>query len=131
MSRKSPAAGVAAPSPAASVRASRDELRFELERRGLVGDLADRLACDLALHCGTLTPEARRGALTGMVLASAAHQESLDALRRSQRELADVERMMTGFAAELKKVDEAVKILSTFVRRIREQRTGEPGRITH
>lgn len=129
MPRKSPDGRAHATSP--SVQASREELRWELERRGVVGDLADRLACDLALHCGTLTPEARRGALTGMVLATAAHQDSLEALRRSQSDLADVERMMAGFAAELKKVDEAVKILATFVRRIREQRTGEPGRVTH
>ena len=52
-------------------------------------------------------------------------------LLQSQRDLADIERMMAGFAAELKKVDEAVKILSTFVSRIQEQSAPDPNRVVH
>lgn len=107
------------------------ELRRELERRGVAGALAQRLASDLAEAGASLTPEAQRGALTGMALASAAHQEHAQALRRSQQDLADIERMMAGFAAELKKVDEAVKILSTFVSRIREQSGPDLDRVVH
>ena len=127
MSSKAPTA----PGGASQAGSGRTELRRELERRGVTGELADRLANDLAAACATLTPEAQRGALTGMALASAAHREHAEAMRRSERDLAEIERLMAGFAAELKKVDEAMKILSTFVSRIREQSASDPDRIVH
>ena len=127
MSSKAPTAR----GDASQAGSGRMELRRELERRGVTGELADRLASDLAAACATLTPEARRGALTGMALASAAHREHAEAMRRSERDLAEIERLMAGFAAELKKVDEAVKILSTFVGRIREQSASDPDRTVH
>jgi hypothetical protein len=109
----------------------RTELRRELERRGVAAALAERLANDLALLSGSLTPEARQGAVTGMALASAVHQEHVEALRRNEQDLAEIERMMSAFSVELKKVDEAVKILSTFVTRVREQTGPDPDRIVH
>ncbi|MCC6642004.1 MAG: hypothetical protein IT386_12660 [Deltaproteobacteria bacterium] len=127
MSTKAPTAQRAT----AEARTGRIALRRELERRGVSEELAERLASELAAACTSLTPEARRGALTGMALASAVHREHAEALRRSQRDLAEIERMMAGFATELKKVDEAVKILSTFVGRIREQSAADPDRIVH
>jgi hypothetical protein len=112
-----------------------DDMRLDLARqlagRGVKADLAERLAADLVASWSSLTLEARRGAIAGVALASAVHQEHVDALRRSQQDLADIERMMAGFASELKKVDEAVKILATFVGRIRAQRATDPGRVVH
>jgi single-stranded DNA-specific DHH superfamily exonuclease len=131
MSSKAPTAGARTRAPEPPDGAGRAQLRRELERRGVAGEVAERLAGDLAARCASLTPEARRGALTGMALASAVHQEHAEALLRSQRDLADIERMMAGFALELKKVDEAVKILSTFVGRIREQSAPDPNRVVH
>lgn len=127
MSSKAPTA----PTPAPRASAARSELRRELERQGISGALAERLASDLAAACASLTPEARRGAITGLAVASAVHREHAETLRRSQRDLAEIERLMAGFAAELKKVDEAVKILSTFVGRIREQSAPDSDRIVH
>ena len=109
----------------------RDELRRELERRGVASDLAARLADDLAALGDSLTPEARLGAVKGVALASAVHRERTEAFRRWQEDLAEIERLMSAFASELKKVDEAVKILSAFVGRVREQTSPDPDRVVH
>jgi hypothetical protein len=131
MSSKAAAAGARTSPPEPAEGSGRAELRRELERLGIAGDVAERLAGDLVANSAALTPEGRRGAVTGMALASAMHQERAEALLQSQRDLADIERMMAGFAAELKKVDEAVKILSTFVSRIQEQSAPDPNRVIH
>lgn len=131
MSSKAAAAGARTSPPEPPEGSGRAELRRELEFLGIAGDVAERLAGDLVANSAALTPEARRGAVTGMALASAMHQERAEVLLQSQRDLADIERMMAGFAAELKKVDEAVKILSTFVSRIQEQSAPDPNRVVH
>lgn len=110
---------------------ARDALRRELERRGVAADLAERLAADLSVLSDSLTPEARLGAVKGVALASAVHRERAEAFRRSQEDLAEIERLMSAFASELKKVDEAVKILSAFVGRVREQAGPDPDRVVH
>lgn len=110
---------------------SQADLRRELEQRGVAAPVAERLAAELSGQSSKLTPEALRGALTGIALASAVHREQAQALRRSEQDLAEIERLMGSFASELKKVDEAVKILSTFVGRMREQSTRDPDRILH
>lgn len=107
-------------------------LRRELEARGVPSELAASLAGDLAALADGWSPDARRGALTGVALAAAVQRDQSEAYRRSQDDLAEVERLMRAFATELKKVDEAVKILSTFVTRVREQAAPEPDdRILH
>jgi hypothetical protein len=110
---------------------TREQLCADLERRGIAPPLAARLADDLAKLSDSLTPEARSGALKGIALAAAVQQRQDDALRQTQQDLADIERMMSAFASELLKVDEAVKILSAFVTRIREQRAADPDRTMH
>lgn len=109
----------------------REALRRELEQNGVATELAERLAFDLETLSGSLTPEARLAAVKGVALASAAHRERADAFRRSQEELVEIERLMSAFASELKKVDEAVKILSAFVGRVREQTAPDPDRRVH
>jgi hypothetical protein len=131
MSSKASAAGAGGRPPETPDDGDRAELLRELARCGVGSELAERLATDLLAVSATLTPAARRGAVTGMALASAAHLEHAEALRRSQQDLAEIERMMGAFATELKKVDEAVKILATFVARIRQQSTTPPHRVVH
>ncbi len=111
----------------------RAELRRDLEARGVSSEIAERVATDLAELAHSLSPEARRGVLTGAALASAAHGQRVEALRRSQQDLAEIERLMASFALELQKVDEAVKLLATFVTRVREQSAPAPAprRIVH
>ncbi|CAG0983522.1 hypothetical protein MYXO_01996 [Myxococcaceae bacterium] len=108
-----------------------DELRRELERCGVSADLVERLAGDLTRLAGSLGPEATRGALAGVALASAAHRERTESFRRGREDLGEIERLMSAFASELAKVDEAVKLLSAFVGRIREQSACEGDRILH
>ena len=106
-------------------------LRRELERQGVGRDLAARVAADLAALGPSLSEEARAGAVTGAALAAAVQREGARALQASRRDLDEIERMMDAFVGELRKLDEAVKTLSSFVSRMRAQTGDGADRIVH
>lgn len=113
-------------------------VRRDLEARGVapefataVGDRLERVVADLsgeaydALLSGVaLACEARRGAAPGEALAGAAEPG-----RRS--ELAEVERLVEGFADELRKIDEGLRTLTAFVERLRSRVPAPPGATFH
>jgi len=130
MAARDPAGGSVEESE--SEREVRASVLRELHQRGVTGALAERLATELA----ALAPGAREGAVEGAALAAAANRRAAREPAapdpgRSRRELDEIQRMMGAFAGELQKVDEALKLLSTYVARMRAQASEDPDRIVH
>jgi hypothetical protein len=104
--------------------ATGEALRDELERLGLApadaGPLAERL-----LGLARELPEREvRALLEGVILGRRAGQPPMP---RSP----ELHRMLEDFAAELKKLDEGLRLLTAYLSRLREQTAVEPARTLH
>jgi hypothetical protein len=100
-----------------------DRIRIDLEDRGVPGNfsrpLAERLAsCDLS-------SEAYEGFLTGAAVAYTVHEEGLVGLKKTAGDLGEIQRLMTSFSTELRKLDEALEVLAAYVVRMRTQTDGK------
>lgn len=111
--------------PEGRARARSDErlerIQADLARLGVAeevrGDLARRLET-VARH---LSPDAYDAALAGVAVAHGLHHEEEQVLRRSLRDLEEIHRLIGAFSDELRKLDEALRILSTYVGRMRSR----------
>jgi len=117
--RRKPLATALAGSPS-----TEEALRGELERLGLApadaGSLAERL-----LGLARELPEREvRALLEGVILGRRAGQPPTP---RSP----ELHRMLEDFAAELKKLDEGLRLLTAYLSRLREQTAVEPARTLH
>ena len=68
-----------------------------------------------------LDPQAYEGFLTGAALTFAVHLDSRPELRESANDLGEMQRLMSDFSDELRKLDEALEILAAYVIRMRTQ----------
>jgi hypothetical protein len=93
-------------------------LRRELEARGIDPVFVDAVLARLAPPGVALAAAAHAAIVDGVVAAYRAHQTGQENLRRSLRELAEMSRLMEDFAAELRKLDEALKTLAAYLERI-------------
>jgi hypothetical protein len=104
----------------------------DLARLGVAESVRDELAARLAVLARTLSPEAYDAAVAGAVLAHAVHRESEQVLRRSVRDLGEIQRLVGAFSEEMGKLDEALQILTTYVKRMRARaRPTERPRLLH
>jgi hypothetical protein len=87
-------------------------VREELAQLG-VGELArGELARRLAPMIRGLSSDAYAAALAGVALASSVHREQEDALRRTLRDLGEIQRLLGAFGEELCRLEEALRLLS-------------------
>jgi hypothetical protein len=90
--------------------------------------LAERLA-DLAPSLGE---DGMRAALAGVAAAHDVHRLGEQALQRSARDLQEIQRLLSAFAEEMTKLDEALRILSAYVQRMRTRARPPAGpRVLH
>lgn len=89
----------------------REELRRELERVGLAPDNAGALAEQLERLAGALPAPEYRALVDGVLLGQRASRPSTPELHR----------LLEDFAAELKKLDEGLRLLTSFLVRLRDQ----------
>ena len=109
-----------------------DDLRGDLERRGVASDFADALARRLESQLGGMEPSTRRAVLDGVATAYAVESQSNESLTRNLRDLGELEQLMKSFAGELSKLDESLEVLAAYVRRMRGKGTAvEADRILH
>jgi hypothetical protein len=103
------------------------QLRGDLERRGVPAALASALAERLEPRAAALDPAAYQVVLDAACASSAGQ-------RRPARPDAAVEiqRLVQDFAVELQKLDEGLRLLSTYLLRIRDRaRSDEQARLIH
>ena len=119
----------ATPREAARVR---DRIRSELEQRGVSPELAGALALRLeqvvtvlgASGCEAVCAAALAASDTPCALPPAP-------LARSAHELDEIQRLMGAFVGELRKLDEALQLLGTYLARIRDQAKGAVRQTVH
>jgi hypothetical protein len=105
-------------------------IRADLERRGLAREASETFAALLASLPPDLSTVAYEATLDGVVLAWAAEQrKALQESAPRPRDLDELQRLLKGFGTELRKLEEALQILSTYVIRMRN-RTHPPENYT-
>lgn len=93
----------------------RCDIAEDLERLGIRGALGSRLAARLEESCQDLEPAAYAAALEGAI---AAFDTTGSAEADDVRE---IQRLMEGFAGELQKLEEGLRIVSAYVVRMQER----------
>jgi hypothetical protein len=93
-------------------------IQGDLERLGVAGEVREELARRLEALTRRLTPEAYDALVAGVALAHGLHREEGRVLRRSLHDLEEIQRLIGGFSDELRKLDEALRTLSAYVRRM-------------
>jgi hypothetical protein len=107
---------------------SRDRARIQddLERLGVAPPLRDALGLRLEALSPALSDEAYEAALAGIAAAYDVHQLALASIERTQRDYQEIQRLLTAFGGEMKKLDEALRVLSGYVQRMRSRDGAAP-----
>jgi hypothetical protein len=118
-----------APAEAASRSTPERDLRADLARRGIAGAFSGPVAARLATRVEGLTEAQYRALLDGVAAAYGVHREEE---RVPQPAPAEMQRLIQDFAVELQKLDEGLRLLSTYLLRIRDRTSGgEPPQLVH
>ena len=113
-------------------RRERERIRLDLERLGVADGLRDELSRRLEALSHNLSEDAYDAVLAGVALADALHREGAEARKRSTRDLGEIQRLLGAFSEEMRKLDEALQILSTYVQRMRSRtRVVERPKLVH
>lgn len=99
----------------------RERVRADLQRRGVASDFSSSICDRLAPFSDDLTPELYDAVLSGVAMAYGVHRRGVEASQESTPDFAEVERLMSGFVSELRKLDEALETLAAYVSRLRSQ----------
>jgi hypothetical protein len=124
MGRKSGAPRAQAPAP-------RSDIRGELARRGVGDGFAQAVSEALEPFAAELPPEQIEAVIAGVTLAWGVHRRSVESFRRTAGDLEEVQRLLSSFAGELHKLDEALEMLAAYAARLRTQTRTTPTRTLH
>jgi len=91
----------------------------DLSELGLVGQEGHRATEALMAHLRVADGDRYEALLAGVRVATVVREVSGAEAGETQSSLREVEKLMGGFAAELRKFDEVLEVLSTYVRRMR------------
>jgi hypothetical protein len=94
-------------------------IRSDLGEIGLLGDEAERIAEAILEQLRLTGPDGYEDLLAGVRFSHQARTDAAAELAQMQRELKQLERLMGGFATELRKLDEVLEVLAAYVRRMR------------
>ena len=108
----------------------RKAIQYDLEQRGVGEDFADAMAEHLEKVADRLLPEVYDAVLTGVTLAFAEHRRGMEALRRTAKDLDEIQHLLSAFGDELQKLDEALETLAAYTLRMRSQ-SDTPERTLH
>ena len=99
----------------------------DLADLGLLGDVAVRTVDAMVAQLREAGEDDYQALLAGVRVSESLREENESVYADRQKKLREVEQLMSGFAAELRKFDEVLEVLSTYVRRMRSC-TGEEER---
>jgi hypothetical protein len=113
-----------------STHKARDEVadsRFcrDLADRGLNPADARKIAERMALAADGLSPDQYAVALDAAVAAFESMNDEAVAVAEAGRRIDEIQRMMQGFAGELRKLEEGLRTLSAYAQRMRSQTSGD------
>jgi hypothetical protein len=116
---------------AQEVSGVRDRIRSELEQRGVSHELAAALALRLEQLVTALGASGCQAVCEAALAAGGAPAAPRAVFPRSTNELDEIQRLMGAFVGELRKLDEALQLLTTYLARIRAQAQGGEPRTVH
>ncbi len=96
------------------------QLASELEARGVATEFAVPVAERLA-EGDELRGRRLDAVLEGVTAAYAAHQLDYQVLKESARNIGEIQRLMAGFAGELRKLEEGLRMVSAYVLRMHDK----------
>ena len=101
----------------------RDRARIErdLEHLGVGAPLRDALAGRLESLATKLSEDAYQAALAGVIAAHDVHCIGEQGRERSARDYQEIQRLLSVFSGEMKKLDDALRVLSGYVQRMRSR----------
>lgn len=109
----------------------RGRLRADLESKGVARESSESLAERLGPIVSDLSPEAYAALLDGVTAAFRLRGEDRPPPPGAPPDLAELQRLMQGFAGELRKLDEGLRILSAYVSRMRTRATRDARHTLH
>jgi hypothetical protein len=103
----------------------RDRIRSDLEGKGIHPDFSAGVAEKLEPMSAEFGTPAYVAALEGVAAAYAVVQSDREALATHGRDVDEIQRLMKGFAGELRKLEEGLRIVSAYVGRMHDKAIGE------
>ncbi len=110
--------------------ALRDQIRVDLEARGVDAAAADALAEQVRRDLDGST-SGYDAVLDGVAMGFRAQHAIAQQLAKSATDLQEIERLMGSFASELSKLDEVLEVLAAHLRRMRTTTPPAGVRILH
>jgi len=103
-------------------------VRSDLEGRGVRREFALPVAQRLGAIASDLTPREYDAVLDGVAAAYGVHRSASATVSEEVADMQEMQRLMTGFTGELRKLEEGLQILSAYVARMGATNTQEvPG----
>ncbi len=109
----------------------RERIRADLKQLGVSSIFRDAMLGPLEKAMSQQSPESYQALLMGVAIAQRGHKRAEDSLHQGFENLREVQQLMDSFGGELKKLDEAVKILAAYVERMRSRANPAPDQIVH
>jgi len=107
-----------------------DRICADLERLGVAPALSQSLSERLTAISRGLSSEAYEAMLSGVCLAFGIQGGTLEDLRKTARDLDEIQHLLNAFTGELRKLDEALETLAAYAVRLRSQ-GARGGRLLH
>jgi hypothetical protein len=104
-------------------------IQNDLERRGVSRNFSGAVAARLERGASDLSEEEYLALLDGVAAAYGVHRGEQD--RGSRDDPTEIRRIVHDFAIELKKLDEGLQILSSYVLRIRDRTSEDAPGVIH
>ncbi|MCP5056056.1 MAG: hypothetical protein GY937_04935 [bacterium] len=98
-----------------------NRIRRDLEERGVPEPVSTALSARMAEQAEHLDAQAYEGFLAGAALSFSVHRDRSAELPGNSTDLGEIQRLMSDFSDELRKLDEALEILAAYVVRMRTQ----------
>jgi len=102
-------------------RRNPDRICADLERLGVAPELTQSISERLMPLSSELSPEAYEAMLSGVSLAFGVQGGALEDLRKTARDLDEIQHLLNAFTGELRKLDEALETLAAYALRLRTQ----------
>lgn len=107
----------------------RQRIRADLENKGVSPVFSEPLAQRLERLRSEPGSDAYAAALEGAAAAYDAYRGDAELLEDRSRDIEEIQRLMQGFAGELLKLEEGLRIISAYVMRMHHKATRNGGRV--
>lgn len=108
-----------------------EEIARELEKRGVPREASVPVAQRLAAHCAELDSHQVRAVLDGAAAAWEIQHADCVALERSARSVHEIQLLMQGFADEMRKLEEGLRVVSAYLTRMHDTARGQQSESHH